>query len=218
LALQKNLLLTESSLKEAFTAVKLANGKDNGQRYGLGWIISQDTLDGDIVKHDGGVSGGRSILLKNHTMQQTIILFDNHANNVITLADDALKILNGLKVVKPKKSGAKAYGIALANGGVEAANKALVKIRKDTLSYYLDENELNSLGYAFWGSKKNALAEEVFKTNTLLFPSGWNTYDSYGELLLANGKRQEAMRMYKKSVELNPQNENGINILKKLSQ
>jgi tetratricopeptide (TPR) repeat protein len=206
------------SLKEAYTPVKLANGKDNAQRYGLGWITREDSSLREIVMHDGGLPGGRSILFRNITKDQTIILFDNHANNVIPIGEVALKILNNIPVAKPKKSGARTYGIALANGGVGAGSKALKNIRKDTLSYYVDENELNSLGYALWGNKKIILAEEVFKTNTLLFPSGWNTYDSYGELLIANGKKQEAIQMYKKSVELNPENENGINVLKKLSQ
>ncbi len=65
---------------------------------------------------------------------------------------------------------------------------------------------------------KHAAAEAVFKANTLFFPSSWNTYDSYGEVLLKNGKKQEAIKMYRKSIELNPGNENGIKVLKQVSQ
>ena len=41
-------------------------------------------------------------------------------------------------------------------------------------------------------------------------------YDSYGEALLANGARKEAIENYKKSLELNPGNENANDMLKKM--
>lgn len=218
IALYDGKLLKNSTLIEAFTPVKLNNGKDNIQRYALGWITREDTSLGEIVKHDGGMPGGRSMLLRNITKHQTIILFDNTANNVIPISDNALKILNGLKVEKPKKSGSKTYGIALVNQGLAAADKIMAKIQKDTSNYYLAENEINSLGYDFISSNKNTEAEATFKKNTELFPSSWNTYDSYGEILLKNGKKTAAIKMYQKSIELNPENENGKNVLKQLQK
>lgn len=214
IALYNGSLLKDSSLKEAFTPVKLSNGKDNIQRYALGWITREDTSMGEIVKHDGGMPGGRSMLLRNITKHQTIILFDNTSNNVIPIADNALRILNNVKIEKPKKSGSKIYGITLANQGTAAADQILKKIKKEISNYYLDENEMNSLGYEFTFSNKNTEAEIVFKKNTELFPLSWNTYDSYGEILLKNHKKTAALKMYKKSIELNPENENGKNVLK----
>lgn len=215
-ALYNGSLLNTATLREAFTPVKLSNGKDNIQRYGLGWITKADTSMGEIVKHDGGLPGGRSMLLRNITKHQTIILFDNTANNVIPIADNALSILNGKIVEKPKQSGARIYGVALAYNGLKNANNTLEKIKKDTLKYYLSEDEINSLGYAFMFNNRNFEAETTFKQNTLLFPLSWNTYDSYAEILLKYGKKQDAIKMYQKSVELNPNNENGKNILKDL--
>jgi tetratricopeptide (TPR) repeat protein len=60
------------------------------------------------------------------------------------------------------------------------------------------------------------LALEVFKINSLLFPLSFNVYDSYGESLWRNGKNKEAILMYKKSIELNPDNEGGKAALKEL--
>jgi tetratricopeptide (TPR) repeat protein len=59
-------------------------------------------------------------------------------------------------------------------------------------------------------------AAETLKMNVELFPGSWNAYDSYGEALLANGQKAEAIKMYKKSLELNPKNDNGKKILEKL--
>ncbi len=61
-------------------------------------------------------------------------------------------------------------------------------------------------------------ALEVFKLNVELNTDSWNAYDSYGESLLKNGQKEEAVKMYKKSVELNPNNENGKKILKEISK
>ncbi|KQB41344.1 serine hydrolase domain-containing protein [Flavobacterium aquidurense] len=210
-------LLKISTLKQAYTPVLLSNGNDNIQRYGLGWITRENTLMGEIVKHDGGIPGGRTMLLRNLTKHQTIILFDNTANNVIPISDNALTILNGGKVDKPKKSGAKIYGIALAEKGIESGEKTLRKIQKDSLNYYISEGEINSLGYALMFNNKENEAENAFKQNTLLFPSSWNTYDSYGEILLRHGKKQNAIKMYQKSIELNSDNENGKKILEKIA-
>lgn len=215
-ALYNGTLLSNATLKEAFSPVKLLNGNDNIQRYALGWITRADTSMGEIVKHDGGLPGGRTMLLRNISRHQTVIIFDNTANNVTPISDTALGILNGSIVEKPRKSGARSYGVALAYNGSEAAESALAKIKTDTLNYYLSEDELNSLGYAFMANHKEFEAETTFKQNMLLFPLSWNTYDSYAEILLNHGKKQEAIKMYQKSVELNPGNENGKKVLGEL--
>ncbi|MEO7982488.1 MAG: hypothetical protein ABI688_00270 [Bacteroidota bacterium] len=69
------------------------------------------------------------------------------------------------------------------------------------------------MGYELMRADKMTEALETFKTNTQLFPNDWNTYDSYGEILLITGKKEAAIEMYKKSVQLNPGNENGKRVL-----
>ena len=49
-----------------------------------------------------------------------------------------------------------------------------------------------------------------------MFPSSSNVYDSYGEALLKNGDKDLAIENYKKSVELNPANSDGIQALEKM--
>ena len=48
------------------------------------------------------------------------------------------------------------------------------------------------------------LSTEVFKMATQIFSQRWNTFDSYGEAFLLNNK----------SLDLNPENENGKEVLK----
>ncbi len=49
-----------------------------------------------------------------------------------------------------------------------------------------------------------------------LNPQSWNVYDSYGEALLMNGNKDMAIKMYQRSLELNPGNDNAKKILKDL--
>ncbi|NJN42963.1 MAG: DUF3471 domain-containing protein [Flammeovirgaceae bacterium] len=56
----------------------------------------------------------------------------------------------------------------------------------------------------------------IFKLNTSEYPSSSNVYDSYGEALAKNGQKELAIENYKKSVEMNPGNQGGIDALEKL--
>ncbi len=79
------------------------------------------------------------------------------------------------------------------------------------------ENRLNALGYGFLRAKKLPEAIAYFKLNTEFYPNSWNVYDSLGEAYMANGDKELAVSSYKKSLELNPKNTNGAEMLKKLA-
>lgn len=80
------------------------------------------------------------------------------------------------------------------------------------------EQDLNTLGYSFLGNEELDKALEVFKLTTILFPDSFNAYDSYGEALLKAGKKEKAIKMYEKSIVLNPENENGKAVLRQLKE
>lgn len=68
------------------------------------------------------------------------------------------------------------------------------------------ELALNNLGYKLLSSEKNAEALEIFKLNAEEYPDSWNVYDSLGEAYMKNGDKKLAIKNYKKSVKLNPEN------------
>jgi tetratricopeptide (TPR) repeat protein len=80
-------------------------------------------------------------------------------------------------------------------------------------TYNTSETELNSFGYELMNAKKEKEALELFTLNSILYPNGFNTFDSLGECLLLLGKKEEAIEAYKKSLELNPKNENAGKII-----
>jgi tetratricopeptide (TPR) repeat protein len=64
------------------------------------------------------------------------------------------------------------------------------------------------------GNIEDALV--IFELNTELFPNESNTYDSYGECLLLLGDTINAIKAYKKSIELNPGNTSAEEVLEKI--
>lgn len=226
-AYRGNKLFSAATKQEMFQRVKLNNGSPG--KFALGWEISKDSSLGKIVYHNGNSFGLSCILLQNISKDQVIIVFDNiHNNNSQQTAFDLLHIINGKSLPKPRSSIAWIYGKTLVSSGAEKARDTLYKMKKDSSRYYLSEDELNLLGYDFLGSSNKpnpyqfadnpmpSQALETFKLNVELFPSSWNVYDSYGEALLAAGHKKEAIAMYQRSVELNPQSKGGKEILERL--
>lgn len=221
-------LLPASLQAEMFTPVPLNDGKANPGNFGLGWQVWTDTSLGKVVFHSGNATGLSCVLIRNLSKHQTIVVFDNIHSNAQSAGFAALRLLNGISLPPPKKSLVAAYGKMLVKQGSAAARNLLNRLKSDSLHYYLSEDEMNSLGYDLMGGVNNpnpfrfpeahkyAEALEVFRLNTELFPDSWNAYDSYGEILFTLGRKAEAIAMYKRSLALNPQNENGKKFLEQL--
>ena len=105
----------------------------------------------------------------------------------------------------------------LISGKTAEAIAAYKKIKQDRpTSAAVEENRINNLGYALMRQKKLAEAIAILKLNVEFYPASWNVYDSLAEMYMTNGDKELAIANYKKSVELNPENSNGVEMLKKL--
>ena len=80
------------------------------------------------------------------------------------------------------------------------------------------EDRLNSLGYGFLRTKKLAEALAYFKLNVEFYPNSWNVYDSLAEGYMEIGEKELAIANFKKSLEMNPKNNNAVEMLKKLEE
>ena len=97
---------------------------------------------------------------------------------------------------------------------VQSANR----YREQEFDYWHSERDFNGWGYRLLNEAQIEEAIAVFTLNTVLFPQSANAWDSYGEALLLAGKKAEALKMYQKSLELNPSNQNAKQIIKRLEQ
>ena len=101
-------------------------------------------------------------------------------------------------------------GLALA---LEMANES----KKNEIKCGHSEEDLNIWGYSLLAKNETEKAIEVFTLNVLLNPESWNTYDSLGEAYLKAGNKDQAIKNYKKSLELNPKNVGAKKMLEQLN-
>jgi tetratricopeptide (TPR) repeat protein len=86
----------------------------------------------------------------------------------------------------------------------------------DEQGYDISEFRINRLGHELISQGRNMDAVQILKLNTEKYPDAFNTYDSYGEILLMTGDKENAIKAYEKSLELNPDNENTKKALSKI--
>jgi tetratricopeptide (TPR) repeat protein len=105
----------------------------------------------------------------------------------------------------------------LTESGREAFEKMLQEMRaeEDTQAYF-DEAELNQLGYRLISQNKLDEAITVFKANVELYPESFNVYDSLGEAYMLKGENDLAIEFYQKSLDVDPNNTNAVEMLKTL--
>ena len=78
--------------------------------------------------------------------------------------------------------------------------------------------ELNKLGLKLLEMNMVKDAIEVFKLNIKEYPKASKSYNFLGEAYAIDGQKDLAIKYYKKSLELNPNNKNAEKMLVKLNQ
>jgi tetratricopeptide (TPR) repeat protein len=181
---------------------------------GLGWVTM--TVEGkEILWHNGGTGGYMSFMGFTKDGERGVVVLSNSA----FMPDDiGIHLLSPkAKLRNPKPSIANELNKLIENEGIDSAIRVYTELKKNNAyDYNFSREELNKLGYRYLlkGKMREALA--IFKINLEANPKDWNVYDSYAEALLKNNEKDKAVYYYKKSVELNPQNTNGLEELRKL--
>jgi pimeloyl-ACP methyl ester carboxylesterase len=128
--------------------------------------------------------------------------------------DPALVISAIRRVVFPSVQNA--LERAIKDKGVEASISLYRQMKQRYPAEFFRENTLNTLGYQQLGAKRIQEAIALFKLNVEMYPAGFNTYDSLAEAYMVQGNREEAIKNYRKSLALNPNNTNAVSKLKQL--
>jgi tetratricopeptide (TPR) repeat protein len=118
---------------------------------------------------------------------------------------------------RPKRPVAEALLPIITDKGIDSALQSY-RTLKQSSDYYVSESQLNALGNRLLDVKKVREAIEIFKLNVEAYPQSANVYDSLGEAYMINGDKELAIRNYQRAVELNPQNTNAIEMLKRLRE
>ena len=105
----------------------------------------------------------------------------------------------------------------ILNYSLVEARKSYREIKQNA-KHYFDEAEINTAAYRFMRRKEYDEAAFLFRINVKQYPQSANAFDSYAEVLLALDKKKEALENYKKSLELNPENENAKKMIEELQK
>jgi CubicO group peptidase (beta-lactamase class C family) len=82
----------------------------------------------------------------------------------------------------------------------------------------INEGTLNGLGYMLLNSGQAPDAIVIFQRNVNEYPQSSNVYDSLGEGYMKAGQKGLAIANYEKSLQLDPKNQNAVDMLKKLKE
>ncbi len=108
---------------------------------------------------------------------------------------------------------------SLFSKGFRSVKDKFIDLKKNYPDFaQIAERAMNRFGYDLLRINKVKEAIEIFKINVEAFPESWNVYDSLGEAYMVNGDRILAIKNYEKSIQLNPDNINGKNMLKRLKE
>jgi tetratricopeptide (TPR) repeat protein len=120
---------------------------------------------------------------------------------------------------KPKKSIIDTLMTTYLDKGVDKTIECYYGLKDEKEDEYnFKESQLNILGYQILQINKPKDAIEVFKINVEEFPKSFNVYDSLGEGYMMNGDTKLAIKNYKMSLKLNPDNDNAKKMLELLEQ
>jgi len=217
-ALYTTKLLSEKSMESLFKPYIKA-GKAS---YGYGWFIDEfdngDKGKPKMVGHGGGINGFNTIISRVLPQKNLVVLLNNTGGTALGEMTDAINaILFNKAFNQPQKSLALDLLDIYAEKGATAGTAAYKKLKSDP-TYSIKEGDVNRVGYQLLQNGKKKEAIEVFKINTETFPKSGNAYDSLAEAYLADGDKKLAIVNYKKSVELDPTNENGKKVLAEISK
>ena len=129
----------------------------------------------------------------------------------------AIFVPNIRSALDKRPSIAVALAETIKSGGVEAAvrqYRTLRALRPVTMNF--DEDELNALGYDLLRTKQTRAAVRILQLNTEMYPASGNTWDSLGEAYMDDGEKLDAIANYRKSLAINPANQNAVMMLGKL--
>lgn len=218
--LSAQLGFTQTSLMQAFELThhkrhemyRVRTG-DKPLGMGLGWIIFTNS-DGPNYWHGGSTGGYTTYTGFNKTMQKgVVVLATGHDPSDIGAY---LMYSDSLKEIKRSLSTELARKIDLV-GPKKAKTFFEDSVINNLEEFSYGSFPLNRLGRIYLEENIEA-SISIFEINIRLFPDDWNAYNNYGEALRKKGRFEESLESYQKSVQLNPENQTGLNSITELEE
>lgn len=108
------------------------------------------------------------------------------------------------------------FSAQLAAAGFDKAHAIYTEMKAKGAGFSFNPHDINTWGYNLLRDSKPKESIDIFRFGTQLFPEDANLFDSLGEAQAEVGQRDDAIRNYRRSLELNPKNNNAVERLKAL--
>lgn len=103
--------------------------------------------------------------------------------------------------------------------GIGQATAIFTEVKKDNPEYQIFEPEtLNALAGEALEKKNTKGAIDILKLNLDAYSNEWETFDLMGAAYMQDGNSQMAIENFTKSLDLNPENQNAVEMLQKLKK
>jgi CubicO group peptidase (beta-lactamase class C family) len=186
---------------------------------GLAFFLG-DEKNPDQFGHDGADEGFQALLVMFADSGKGIAVMGNSDAflRMVPYVVNAVRKARGWNSQPQLYSPGETISLLYAMKGTQAALDVYPRLKQGAIPGYgkTNENTLNQLGYILLRENKVDEAIKVFELNVQEFPKRWNCYDSLGEAYMNAGQKELAIQNYERSLELNPKNTNGVDMLKKL--
>jgi CubicO group peptidase (beta-lactamase class C family) len=191
--------------------------------WGLGWGLEQTANEKAFWHWGRNNDDVQCFTISFERERAGLVVFTNSGNGLSIIPELVARALGGTQHpafawtnTEPYDSPARLLLKAILTEGAGSALKRHQDERRARPATALSEARMNALGYNLLQRNRVAEAIEVFKLNVADYPQSANVYDSLAEAYMKSGERELAVRNYKRSVELNPDNTNAVEMLKKL--
>ena len=203
-------------LSEEMTRQMLTPALDEA---GLGFFLDKDNPG--QFSHNGADEGFQALLTMNAESGKGVAIMAN-SDMGIAVGDFLLQSVAkeyGWNYRSPAQGAFQMLVLTVRLQGAQAALQRYAEFKKSgSAKYKVEEGTLNGLGYILLSSGQTQDAIAVFRRNVHEYPKSANVYDSLGEAYMKAGKKDLAIQNYETSLQLNPKNQNAMDMLKKLKE
>ncbi len=215
IALTNNTLLNKQLTTEMFTpGIRPA-------QYGYGWFNQNFKFTAtDSIKvnyHLGSTEGFIAFYLRiPETNSMVVILCNSAPTDFFGITKNLLKVLYNKPTILKAPVHKKMEPYIVKYGATRAVEE-FKKMKSDTAHYYVDWLQMYYLGEKLYSLKRFEEARIIAENNVIEFPDRDYVALSLANIYLALNRKEEAIKFYKKTIELNPISEEARNRLKELT-
>jgi len=182
----------------------------------LGWMLASSN---GMFWHNGGTQGYRASMRMYSETGDGIVILTN--------SDNGQDIMPALMNVVAAHWGWAGYTqrtispivtakLIASQRGVERGLTEYRAMRDTQPPRAFNPGDLNGWGYMLLEQRRLGDALRVFTENVGYYPDNAYAYDALGEAQLAAGQREQGIRSYRRSLELDPTNTNAAEVLARI--